>query len=99
MRGVATDDAPERDHGVDLTGAGEHLRTERDLERPGHGQLDDVCRVDVFVRNIEHFERIHKVRKEYFGAPPPASTMVEVTKMVSPDYLIEINAIAVVPAR
>lgn len=60
------------------------------------GTLDDVCRVDVFVRNIEHFERIHKVRKEYFGAPPPASTMVEVTKMVSPDYLIEINAIAVV---
>jgi enamine deaminase RidA (YjgF/YER057c/UK114 family) len=49
------------------------------------------------VRNIEHFERIHKVRKEYFGSPPPASTMVEVTKMVSPDYLIEINAIAVVP--
>ena len=63
------------------------------------GTLDDVCRVDVFVRNIEHFERIHKVRKEYFGAPPPASTMVEVTKMVSPDYLIEINAIAVVPVR
>jgi enamine deaminase RidA (YjgF/YER057c/UK114 family) len=29
-------------------------------------------------------------------APAPASTMVEVTKMVSPDYLIEINAIAVV---
>ena len=63
------------------------------------GTLDDVCRVDVFVRNIEHFERIHRVRKEYFAAPPPASTMVEVTKMVSPDYLIEINAIAVVPAR
>jgi reactive intermediate/imine deaminase len=61
------------------------------------GTLEDVCRVDVFVRNIEHFERIHKVRKEYFGSPPPASTMVEVTKMVSPDYLIEINAIAVVP--
>lgn len=63
------------------------------------GTLDDICRVDVYVRNIEHFERIHKVRKEYFGSPPPASTMVEVTKMVSPDYLIEINAIAVVPGR
>ena len=61
------------------------------------GSLDDVCRVDVYVRNMEHFDAIHKVRREYFKAPAPASTMVEVTKMVSPDYLIEINAIAVVP--
>ncbi len=60
------------------------------------GTLDDVCRVDVFVRNMEHFDTIHKVRREYFKPPLPASTMVEVTKMVSPDYLIEINAIAVI---
>ncbi len=60
------------------------------------GSMDDVCRVDVYVRNIEHFDKIHKVRREYFKAPAPASTMVEVTKMVSPEYLIEINAIAVV---
>ena len=61
------------------------------------GTMDDVARVDVYVRNIEHFDRIHKVRREYFGVPPPASTMVEVSRMVSPDYLIEISAIAVVP--
>jgi 2-iminobutanoate/2-iminopropanoate deaminase len=67
------------------------------LESAG-GSMDDVCRVDVYVRNIEHFETIHKVRREYFGAPAPASTMVEVTKMVHPDYLIEINAIAVIPS-
>jgi enamine deaminase RidA (YjgF/YER057c/UK114 family) len=60
------------------------------------GTLDDVCRVDVFVRNMEHFDAIHEVRREYFKPPLPASTMVEVTKMVSPDYLIEINAIAVI---
>ncbi|VVD85253.1 enamine deaminase RidA [Pandoraea cepalis] len=61
------------------------------------GTLADVCRVDVYVRNMEHFDAIHKVRREYFHPPLPASTMVEVTKMVSPDYLIEINAIAVLP--
>jgi len=61
------------------------------------GTLDDICRVDVYVRNMEHFEAIHKVRREYFKAPAPASTMVEVCKMTSPDYLIEINAIAVLP--
>ena len=63
------------------------------------GTLDDICRVDVYVRNMEHFEQIRAVRRRYFRPPLPASTMVEVTKMVSPDYLIEINAIAVVPAK
>ena len=61
------------------------------------GTMDDICRVDVYVRNMEHFDKIHKVRREYFKAPPPASTMVEVTKMTSPDYLIEISAIALIP--
>lgn len=61
------------------------------------GTLDDIVRVDVYVRNMEHFEAIHKVRREYFTGIAPASTMVEVTKFVSPDYLIEINAIAVLP--
>jgi 2-iminobutanoate/2-iminopropanoate deaminase len=61
------------------------------------GTLSDICRVDVYVRNIEHFAAIHKVRSEYFANPLPASTMVEVAKMVSPDYLIEISAIAVIP--
>jgi enamine deaminase RidA (YjgF/YER057c/UK114 family) len=58
--------------------------------------LDDICRVDVYVRNMEHFDIIHKVRREYFTGTPPASTMVEVSKFTRPDYLIEINAIAVV---
>jgi len=65
------------------------------VEEAGGG-MDDICRVDVYVRNMEHFENRHKARREYFKNPPPASTMVEVTKMTSPDYLIEINAIAVI---
>ncbi|MFT5447009.1 MAG: 2-iminobutanoate/2-iminopropanoate deaminase [Gammaproteobacteria bacterium] len=60
------------------------------------GTLDDICRVDVYVRNMEHFDEIHKVRRKYFSSPLPASTMVEVTKMTTPDALIEINAIAVI---
>jgi reactive intermediate/imine deaminase len=61
------------------------------------GTMDDICRVDVYIRNMEQFEGIHKVRREYFKEPLPASTMVEVTKMTSPDALIEISAIAVIP--
>jgi enamine deaminase RidA (YjgF/YER057c/UK114 family) len=60
------------------------------------GTMDDICRVDVYVRNMEHFDAIHEVRREYFKPPAPASTMVEVCKMTSPEYLIEINAIAVI---
>src|SRR6185312_260077 len=29
------------------------------------GTMDDICRVDVYVRNMEHFDKIHKVRREY----------------------------------
>lgn len=61
------------------------------------GTMDHICRVDVYVRNMEHFDRIHKVRREYFKGPPPASTLVEVSKFTAPDYLIEMNAIAVIP--
>jgi len=61
------------------------------------GTLDDIVRVDVYVRNMEHFEQIHEVRRQYFTGVAPASTMVEVCKFTSPDYLIEINAIAVLP--
>jgi 2-iminobutanoate/2-iminopropanoate deaminase len=60
------------------------------------GTLDDIVRVDVFVRNIEHFDIIHQVRRQYFDTPAPASTLLEVSKMVSPEMLIEINAIAVI---
>jgi enamine deaminase RidA (YjgF/YER057c/UK114 family) len=60
------------------------------------GTMDDICRVDVYIRNMEQFDAIHKVRREYFREPLPASTMVEVVKMTHPDYLIEINAIAVI---
>lgn len=59
------------------------------------GTMDDICRVDVFVRNMEHFDKIHAVRRRYFNEPSPASTMVEVSKFTSPDYLIEMSAIAV----
>ena len=61
-----------------------------------NGTVDDIVRVDVFVRDIRDFDAIHAVRREYFTGVAPASTMVEVSKFVSSQYLIEINAIAVV---
>src|SRR3954447_26985603 len=33
------------------------------------GTMDDICRVDVYIRNMEQFEGIHRVRREYFKEP------------------------------
>src|SRR3970040_467319 len=49
------------------------------------GTMGGICRVEVYIRNMEQFAGIHKVRRESFKEPLPASTMVEVTKMTSPD--------------
>jgi len=67
------------------------------LEAAG-GTLADVCRVDVYLRNIGDRERVNKVRRQFFGAPPPASTLVEVSRLASPEYLVEISAIALIGA-
>ena len=64
------------------------------LEAAG-ASMDDVCRIDVHLRNIGDRERFNKVRQQYWPANPPASTLVEVSKLASPEYLVEITAIAV----
>ena len=67
------------------------------LEAAG-GSMDDVCRVDVYLRNIGDGERVNKVRRQFFRSPPPASTLVEVSKLASPEFLVQISAIAVISA-
>lgn len=62
------------------------------------GTLADVVRLDVYVRDIDGLADIHAVRREFFAADPPASTLVEVSRFTHPDALIEISAIAALPA-
>lgn len=61
------------------------------------GTLDDVCRVDVYLKNIGDRERVQKVRRQFWKVMPPASTLVEVSKLASPQFLVEISAIALIP--
>ena len=58
----------------------------------------DVCKVTVFLKNRDDREKVNTVRKEYFGASRPASTLVEISRFVRDDILIEIECTAVVPA-
>jgi enamine deaminase RidA (YjgF/YER057c/UK114 family) len=63
------------------------------------GTPKDIVRVTVYVRDISRFREIHDARLEFFDAEHlPASTMVEISKFVHEDALIEIDAVAVIGA-
>jgi 2-iminobutanoate/2-iminopropanoate deaminase len=57
----------------------------------------DVCKVTVFLKNVTDREKVNTVRKEYFGASRPASTLVEISRLVRDDLLLEIECVAVLP--
>jgi len=65
--------------------------------RAAGGTLEDIASVVVYVADATDFDAIHTVRREFFPVDPPASTMVEVKRLVDPRCLIEINAVAALP--
>ena len=68
------------------------------LERAG-ARLEDVVRTRVFVTDISRWEEIGRAHGEVFREIRPASTMVEVKRLVDPDMLVEIEAEAIVAER
>ena len=61
------------------------------------GRMSDIAKVTVFVKDMSMLDEIDHVRSEFFTPPYPASSLVQVVGLVSPDYLIEIEAVAVIP--
>ena len=64
------------------------------LEAAG-ARLSDLVKTTTYVTDIEEFFKHVDVRMEYFGSALPTSTTVEVRRLAHPDFLVEVEALAV----
>lgn len=94
---TATDDAGE------VVGVGEPARqADRALSNVASAlerldaSLTDVVRTRLYVTDIDQWDAIGRVHGEYFGEVRPATTMVEVSRLIDPDLLVEVEADAYV---
>ena len=68
------------------------------LEAAG-AKFSDVVKMNTYVTDMEQAPAVREVRARYFGDTAPASTLVQVVRLARPEFLLEIEVIAALPAR
>ena len=81
------------DMGAQIRQVGENLRIA--LEAAGVG-LKDLVKTTTYVTDIDEFFKHPEIRHEIFGQSLPTSTTVEVRRLSHPDFMVEIEAMAVI---
>jgi enamine deaminase RidA (YjgF/YER057c/UK114 family) len=61
----------------------------------GGGTMRDIVKVNTYLTDIRHRAEYSAIREEFFGKKLPASTLVAVAALAQPEFLIEIEAVAV----
>ena len=61
------------------------------------GRMEDVAKTTVFLTDIKYRDAVGKVRQEFFKGEAPANTLLVVSALADPDFLVEIEAIVPLP--
>ena len=69
----------------------------RQLIEEAGGSMEHLCKVIVYLTDVRHREAVYKTMGEYIRGVHPVSTGVVVTALARPDWLVEIDATAMIP--
>ena len=61
------------------------------------GRMEDVAKTTVFITDIKYREAVGRVRQEFFKGDPPANTLLVISALADPAFLVEIEAIVPLP--